>query len=123
MQRPRLLSNLALVSTLSVLLLAGLFVSPSTAQEQEGDHHPCLSGEECRELRQELKPYKRELRPLRQEKRELREQIRNLPEGEERDALIAQLREVRREIKRLRREWRPELERFKNGCRRECFDR
>lgn len=111
---------LAVTFALAAIVFTLSNPAPTVAQE-ETEHVPCLSRDECRELRQEVRVYKQELRPVRRELRELRKQIRETPEGEERDRLIAQARELKREIKQLRREARPTVRRFRGGCRPACF--
>ncbi len=116
-------TSMSYLSTASagLLVIAAMLLVPIPTEAQSGDPQQCLSGEECRALRQTLRESRRELRPLRQEMRRLRIRIRETPAGEERDALIAQARELQREIRRVRRQRRPEVLRFREGCRRECF--
>ena len=104
-----------------LLLTAAALSVAVPAQAQSGAEVQCLSRDECRALRESLRETNRELRPMRREMRQFRHQIRETPEGDERDALIAQARELHREIKRIRRARRPEVRQFREGCRRECF--
>lgn len=110
----------AIVFVLSAIALTVSNPTPALAQD-ETEPMPCLSRDECRELRQEVRKYKQELRPMRRELRELRKQIRETSEGEERDRLVAQAREHHRELKQLRRETKPTVRQFKGGCRPACF--
>ena len=123
MHRARRIPFLVFAIVFALAAVAYTLANPAPVMAQdETEHLPCLSRDECRELRQEVREYKQELRPLRRELRELRKQIRETPEGEERDRLIAKARELKREIRELRREAKPTVRRFKAGCRPACFE-
>ena len=113
------LSTIAIVS--SLLMIAATFSTSTPALAQDDTEAQCLAKDECRALREELRGFKQELKPMRREMRQLRQQIRETPEGEERDALIAQARGLHREVKQIQRERRPVTRQYRSGCRRQCF--